>query len=54
VAADQHRDDIAQRAVGDLLLGEGDLRVEALRVADGEFQVVALGEVDEFVRLPQF
>jgi hypothetical protein len=34
MAADQHRHDLAERAVGDLLLGVGDLGVEALRIAD--------------------
>ena len=52
--ADQHRHDLAERAVDDLLLGVGDLGVEALRIADGEFQVVALGEHDQLVGLPQF
>ena len=51
--AHQHRHDLAERAVLDLLLGVGDLGVEALRIADGEFQVVALGERDQLVGLPQ-
>ena len=51
--ADQHRHHLAERAVDDLLLGVGDLGVEALRIADGEFQVVALGEHDQLVGFPQ-
>ena len=51
--AHHHRDDLAQRAVGDLLLGVGELRVEPLRIADGEFEPAAFGERDQLVRLPQ-
>ena len=51
--ADQHGHDLAERAVDDLLLGVGDLGVESLRIADGEFQVVAPGEHDQLVGLPQ-
>ena len=51
--AHHDRDELAQRAVGDLLLGVGDLGIEALRIADGEFEVAALGERDQFVGLPQ-
>jgi hypothetical protein len=52
--AHQHGDHLAERAVDDLLLGVGDFRVEALRIADGELEVIAPGELDELVRLPQF
>ena len=54
MAADQYGHDFAERAVLDLLLGEGDFRIETLRIADGELQVVALGEHDQLVGLPQF
>ena len=51
--AHHHRDHLAERAVGDLLLGVGELGVEALRIADGELEPAALGERDQLVRLPQ-
>ena len=54
MTADQHRDDLSERAVDDLLLGVGDLGVETLRIADGEFQVVLLREMDELVGFPEF
>ena len=40
--AHQHGNDIAERAVGNLLFGKSDFRIEALRIADGEFQIIAL------------
>ena len=36
--ADHDRHHLAKRAVGDLLLDVGELGVEALRIADGEFE----------------
>src|SRR6185437_16619461 len=54
MAADQHRDDLAERTVSDLLLGERDLWIEALRIADGEFQIVAARQLDQLVGFPQF
>ncbi len=51
--AHQNRHHLAERAVDDLLLGVGDLLVEALRIADGEFQVVALGDRDQLVGFPK-
>ncbi len=52
--AHHHRDHVAKRAVGDFLLGEGEFGVEALRIADGEFHLVALGDFDQLVGFPQF
>ena len=52
--AHHHGHDLAERAVNDLFLGVGDLGVEALRIADGEFQIVALGERDQLVGLIEF
>ena len=52
--AHHHRDHVAERAVGDFLLGVGEFGVEALRIADGEFHLVALGELDQLVGFPQF
>jgi hypothetical protein len=52
--AHHHRHRLAQRAVGDLLPGIGDLRIEALRVADGEFEIAAPGDLDQLVGLEQF
>ncbi len=53
MTAHQHGDNLAERAVGDFLLGESDLRIEPLRIADGELQVVALGRHDQLVGFPQ-
>ena len=53
VAADHHRHHLAERAVGDLLLGEGELGVEALRIADRELEAAAPRQRDQLVRLPQ-
>src|SRR5262245_31589177 len=39
----------AERGVGDFLLGVGDLGVEALRVADREFEVATPGQADQLV-----
>ena len=54
VPAHHYRHRLAQRAVGDLLLGVGDSGVEALRVADREFEIAAPGNLDQFVGLEQF
>ena len=51
--AHHHRHHVAERAVGDLLLGESEFGVEALRIADGEFHLVALGNLDQLVGFPQ-
>ena len=53
VAADHDADRLAQRAVGDLLLRVGELGAEALRIADGELEVAAPGQFDQFVGLVQ-
>jgi hypothetical protein len=42
-----------KRAVGDLLLGVRVLGVEALRIADGKLQPVALCDCDQFVGFEQ-
>jgi hypothetical protein len=52
--ADHDRHGLAQRAIGDRLAGVSDFGVEALRIADGEFEIAALRRGDEFVGLEQF
>lgn len=51
--ADHDGNHIAQRAVSDLLLGVGEFRIEALRVADGELEAPAPGQRDQLVGLPE-
>jgi len=51
--AHHHGDNLAQCAVGNLLLGVGEFRIEPLRIADGEFEPSALGERDQLVGFPQ-
>ncbi len=53
VATYHHADDFSQRAVGDLLLGVGELGIESLRIADRKFEAAAPGKRDQLVRLPQ-
>ncbi len=52
--ADHHRNRFAQRAVGQLLLGIGEFCIEALRIADGELDVVALCNGDQFIGFVKF
>jgi hypothetical protein len=50
--AHHHGNDLAERAVGDLLLGVGEFRIEALRIADGELEPAAARNGDQLVGLP--
>ena len=53
VPADHDVDDAPEGSVLDLLLGVGDLGVEALGIADGELHALALGGLDQLVRFPE-
>jgi len=49
-----HRDRRAERAVVQFLLGVGEFRIEPLRIADGELDVVALRDRDQFIGFVEF
>src|SRR5258708_34621879 len=51
VPADERAHRLADGAVADQLPHVGVLRVEALRIADGELEVFAFGELDQFIGL---
>ncbi len=53
MTADHHVDDLSELALGDRFLGIGHFGVEALRIADREFDVLLAGNGDQFIGFPE-